>query len=1586
MAIKADMPQQATSMPAARGYQQEMLEESLRRNIIIALDTGSGKTHIALLRMKLEAEREPKKVSWFLAPTVTLCEQQKSVIGDSLNVPVGHISGSMEPTQWKSPAMWRKVLDTHPIMVTTPQVLLDALRHGYVYLGRDINLIVFDEVHHAVSNHPYNRIMQEFYFRLPSREQQASTKSETADVRPMIMGLTASPIYGGDAVKAFRVIECNLDSAIRAPRLHRAELAQFVHRPVFKHVMYTTHQVGFSINLGLLVNVTSRLNIEDDPYVKSLRTKLKQAISDSPDCSRLERKLSSAINKKNTFVHKGLTELFQSAEFLLRNIGTWTADWYIYSVIKHAKIAANPYNNMISTWKTAEKKYLFEVLDKINPLPISYCEEDILDELSDKVTTLIETLLREKADAEAHGESYSGIVFVERRDAVLALTEILTHHPLIKGVFRIGCLLGQSSNSRRHSFLDITRHIRKESQQDTLRDFRLGEKNLIISTAVAEEGIDIQACGSVIRWDPPNNMASWAQSRGRARRQRSTYTLMFAKGSVEQANVAKWEQLEQVMVRLYNDPSRVSPTADEYDEDVYDGECEFRVESTGALLTLHSAISHLHHFCSVIPSTSHVDTRPLFELDPLEPLGGLDGFDYANQVAHAPGGPLYGSKVTLPRCLPLPVREYSVDCIYRSKISAHRHAAFEAYCALYEAGLLNDNLLPITSFIEPKLDDDVKAMLADVEKRSSTEKVSLQMNPWSLDEDVEEDTEGMWWCSILTIEDIFSFYFFTRREPVEWEDGQEPVLYRPGKEPIKVYLSSPEQVSEMDEQVELARDYTRRFFWCFNGSRMEWDHLDFSYLLLPCDDDSVWEERREDALSSDEHMRVVLEDEVSVRADVFGRMFSYPDDISVVKRGLHNGKSYAFVRWRTEPLTEEEEEELYNSYSYKDDDLEITYPLLVVRPLPPRTNFLIPVKKAADTDDAPRDVKYVHLLPEMTRIPLLSPTELECAFLMPSILRDVSMTLTVSSLSQSLFTGTTLAEIPIRLLINAMAAPAAGERCNYQRLESLGDTVLKFLTTLQLLAQYPLWHEGYLARKKDHTVSNNRLAKGNISKQLYRWIIRDRLISKKWKPVYDSTVLVEKPRAQQEEGDKKAAKTQQLSTKVLADVVESLIGAAYIHGGLDFGYECIKFFGFGMTWEPINCRIDSLLSRVEVLENVPLQLASVERMIGYTFKNKLLLIEALTHASYESDLPTSSYERMEFLGDSVLDMVVTKYLYHAPANYSPGHIHLRRSAVVNAHFLAYICLRTSCQVESVMYQPTSRSESNGGGEDSDSDSHRNKNSTIAATVESQEIYLGKCLLHSSPRILEDQRDTYDRLSIRRREIEESLCKGKLFPWASLTRLQSPKFFSDIVESIIGAVYLDCRGDLSPDGAVQSVMRKLGILDVLEWIVRDNVDIFHPVSRVAQWADKRGKEVEYKFEKEKGLVSCVVLLDGEEVKVRRDQIPVLSAVASSLAFGNGMKSHEMADGTNATNGSDGGGGDDLVPLKVVDKDHSKATQDEVKFAAAEAAIQAFNLRDEYINYEIMKKRKSPPRKKKGKKNSDVQGNGTAQVQNGSALVA
>jgi ERCC4-related helicase len=214
-----------------RKYQQEMLEECLRRNIIIALDTGAGKTHIAVLRMKHEVEREsrkvcalllhamfhmpvssadyaslnhpPTQVSWFVAPTVALARQQQAVIAAHLPVSVGLISGANEPDQWTDRELWCRVLNTHRIVVSTPDVLLSALRHGYVHLGADVGLLVFDEAHHASGKHPYNRLMREFYDALPHRVPDDVDKT----MRPMILGLTASPIFGGNAKRASRQVK-----------------------------------------------------------------------------------------------------------------------------------------------------------------------------------------------------------------------------------------------------------------------------------------------------------------------------------------------------------------------------------------------------------------------------------------------------------------------------------------------------------------------------------------------------------------------------------------------------------------------------------------------------------------------------------------------------------------------------------------------------------------------------------------------------------------------------------------------------------------------------------------------------------------------------------------------------------------------------------------------------------------------------------------------------------------------------------------------------------------------------------------------------------------------------------------------------------------------------------------------------------------------------------------------------------------------------------------------------------------------------------------------------------------------------------
>jgi endoribonuclease Dicer len=380
-----------------------------------------------------------------------------------------------------------------------------------------------------------------------------------------------------------RTIEGNLNSFIRAPQIHLDELATFVHRPVFKHVQYEAasydNTVSPSNNVAALEAVLATMNIENDPWIQSMREQLGN-LPHGLDRTRVDQKLSKAISKGNTCTHKGLKDFARAASEICADVGIWAADWYVEKVLEQAKTASTPHQ-IISELQNKEKMYLLEILAQVQIIPVSYQPEAILAGISDKTRVLIECLQAEKASTETHGEDYSGIIFVTRRDAVLALTEVLSHHPRTENTFRIGCLLGSSDGAYRRAFPDITRIILAQTQAEVLLDFKVREKNLIVSTSVAEEGIDIQACGSVIRWDIPMNMTSWAQSRGRARRERSTFILMFDNLHVYDGLVSKWERLEKEMQASYNNTRRQKRLDEESASDE-DGEyLEFGVESTG---------------------------------------------------------------------------------------------------------------------------------------------------------------------------------------------------------------------------------------------------------------------------------------------------------------------------------------------------------------------------------------------------------------------------------------------------------------------------------------------------------------------------------------------------------------------------------------------------------------------------------------------------------------------------------------------------------------------------------------------------------------------------------------------------------------------------------------------------------------------------------------------------------------------------------------------------------------------------------------------------------------------------------------------
>lgn len=82
-----------------------------------------------------------------------------------------------------------------------------------------------------------------------------------------------------------------------------------------------------------------------------------------------------------------------------------------------------------------------------------------------------------------------------------------------------------------------------------------------------------------------------------------------------------------------------------------------------------------------------------------------------------------------------------------------------------------------------------------------------------------------------------------------------------------------------------------------------------------------------------------------------------------------------------------------------------------------------------------------------------------------------------------------------------------------------------------------------------------------------------------------------------------------------------------------------------------------------------------EKNIGYTFKNKNLLKTALTHTSYAYENKVKSYERLEYLGDSILEFISSKYLFENFQNLSEGEMTKVRAYAVCEDSLYKIALK-----------------------------------------------------------------------------------------------------------------------------------------------------------------------------------------------------------------------------------------------------------------------------------------------------------------------
>lgn len=161
------------------------------------------------------------------------------------------------------------------------------------------------------------------------------------------------------------------------------------------------------------------------------------------------------------------------------------------------------------------------------------------------------------------------------------------------------------------------------------------------------------------------------------------------------------------------------------------------------------------------------------------------------------------------------------------------------------------------------------------------------------------------------------------------------------------------------------------------------------------------------------------------------------------------------------------------------------------------------------------------------------------------------------------------------------------------------------------------------------------------------------------------------------EGDSSSYRV--LSSKTLADVVEALIGVYYVEGGKHAANHLMSWIGIQVESDPemIDCPIRPSYLPESILKSVDFE--ALEGALNIKFKDRSLLVEAITHASRPSS-GVSCYQRLEFVGDAVLDHLITRHLFFSYTNLPPGRLTDLRAAAVNNENFARVAVKHKLHV------------------------------------------------------------------------------------------------------------------------------------------------------------------------------------------------------------------------------------------------------------------------------------------------------------------
>lgn len=333
---------------------------------------------------------------------------------------------------------------------------------------------------------------------------------------------------------------------------------QYVHRPELETITFEASKWCHSTTLKALLEIEDQLSSHEDPLVKKLTT--------NGDNEQLQK----ALGKRKTPCQDQLKMFLKRAETIHSELGPWAADLFVTSCIERLRVLAEgkSQSNMLVEWEYDEKTYISEILSRVPE--IESPRKGIPDFLSDKADKLIRLLASE------YSPGFRGIVFAQQRSTVVMLAHLLSSHPLMADIIP-GSFVGDSNYAGKKT--NITELTSPHDQKDAINDLRTGKKNLLIATSVLEEGIDVSACNLVVCFDPPSNLRSFIQRRGRARKEASKFIIFL--NEEDSDSLLKWSRMEQVMKDIYSNDMRELEEIQARENILEDASRYFKIESTG---------------------------------------------------------------------------------------------------------------------------------------------------------------------------------------------------------------------------------------------------------------------------------------------------------------------------------------------------------------------------------------------------------------------------------------------------------------------------------------------------------------------------------------------------------------------------------------------------------------------------------------------------------------------------------------------------------------------------------------------------------------------------------------------------------------------------------------------------------------------------------------------------------------------------------------------------------------------------------------------------------------------------------------------